>query len=64
MIHIIKGKTYAIGEQAGRYFFAWGFDFPFTDELPEEDISNEKNGIKWFEAREKAFQAYLDAINE
>src|SRR5690606_20057493 len=57
------GEAYAVGEQMGRYFFAWGPEYPFADELPEEDITNGESGIQWFETKEEALQEYLDAVD-
>ena len=58
----IDGEAYVVGEQMGRYFFAWGPEYPFSDELPEEDITNGESGIQWFETEEEALQEYLDAV--
>ena len=59
----IDGEAYVVGEQMGRYFFAWGPDFPFADELPEENITDGESGIQWYETEEEALQEYLDAID-
>lgn len=59
----IDGEAYVVGEQMGRYFFAWGPEYPFADELPEEDITNGESGIEWFETRKEAYQKYLEAID-
>ena len=59
----IDGEAYVVGEQMGRYFFAWGPEYPFADELPEEDITNGESGIQWFETEEEALQEYLDAVD-
>lgn len=57
------GEAYVVGEQMGRYFFAWGPEYPFADEPPEEDITNGESGIEWFESGKEAYQKYLDAID-
>lgn len=59
----IDGEAYVVGEQMGRYFFAWGTEYPFADELPEEDITNGESGIQWFETAKEALQEYLDAVD-
>lgn len=59
----IDGEAYVVGELMGRYFFAWGPDFPFADELPEEDITDGESGIKWFATKKEALQEYLDAVD-
>lgn len=59
----IDGEAYVVGEQMERYFFAWGPEYPFADELPEEDITNGESGIQWFETEEEALQEYLDAVD-
>ena len=71
MINVIKrkenfpvdGEAYVVGEKMGRYFFAWGPEYPFADELPAEDVTNGESGIKWYETKEEAIQEYLDAID-
>lgn len=71
MINIIKrkenfpidGEAYVVGEQMGRYFFAWGSDFPFADELPAEDVTDGEGGIQWYETKKEALQEYLEAID-
>ena len=71
MINVIKrkenfpvdGEAYVVGELMGRYFFAWGPEYPFADELPTEDVTNGESGIKWYETKEEAIQEYLDAID-
>src|SRR5690625_3182663 len=58
----IDGEAYAVGEQFGRYFFAWGPEYPYSDELPSENITNGESGIEWFSTEEDALQAYIDAV--
>lgn len=58
----IDGEAYVVGEQMGRYFFAWGPEYPFADELPSENITDGESGIEWFETEEEVLQKYLDAI--
>jgi len=59
----VDGEAYIVGEVAGKYFFAWGSLFPFTDELPAEDVTNGESGIKWYETKKEALQEYLDAVD-
>lgn len=59
----VDGEAYVVGEQMGRYFFAWGPSFPFADELPEKDILSGESGVQWFEKKKEALQEYLDAID-
>lgn len=58
----IDGEAYVVGEQFGRYFFAWGPEYPFADELPGKDITDGESGIEWFSTEEDALQAYIDAM--
>lgn len=58
----IDGEAYTVGEQMGRYFFAWGPEYPYSDELPSENITDGVSGIEWFETEEEALHAYLDAV--
>lgn len=59
----VDGEAYVVGELMGRYFFTWGPEYPFADELPAEDVTNGESGIKWYETKEEAIQEYLDAID-
>src|SRR5690625_900395 len=59
----VDGEAYVVGELMGRYFFAWGPEYPFADELPEEDIVSGESGVQWYETKEEAIQEYLDAID-
>lgn len=61
MIHIVRGKTYIVGEQSGKHFFAWSTNDSFFEELPTKNVNDEKSGIKWFKTYEEAFDAYIDA---
>lgn len=56
------GEAYVVGEQMGRYFFAWGPEYPYSDELPSENIMDGESGIEWFSTEEDALQAYIDAM--
>ena len=58
----IDGEAYVVGEKMGRYFFAWGPEYPYVDELPSDDITRGESGIEWFDTEEDALQAYLDAV--
>ena len=61
MIHMIKGKMYIVGEQSGKYFFAWSTGDLCADDLPNEDINNKEHGVQWFKTYEEAYDAYLEA---
>lgn len=64
MIHMLKGKTFMVGEREGRHFFAWSAsddDLFFEEKLPNKNFKNETSGIEWFDTHDGAYQAYLDA---
>lgn len=50
-----RDEAYALlrGED-GRVAFAWGWKYPFADELPEEENPDGANGFKWYETEESA----------
>jgi len=58
----VDGEAYAVGEHNGKYFFAWGSEYPYADVLPSEDITEGESGIEWYRTEEEALQAYLDAV--
>lgn len=64
MIHMLRGKTYMVGERGDKHFFAWSTDDSFFEELPEKNFVNEKSGIQWFKTHNEAFDAYIDATKE
>ena len=57
-----SGEAYKVGELNGRYFFTWGRIYPFTCEVPTEDILDGESGIEWHDTEEAALRAYLDAV--
>lgn len=62
----IDGEAYVVGEvstKAGKkYFFAWGADFPFSEDVPFEDVPDGESGIEWFQTEEEARRAMKNAI--
>lgn len=61
----IHGEAYKVGELDGRYFFAWGHEYPFVDDasdLPMEDIDDGESGIEWFETETEAMRSFVDAV--
>ena len=56
------GEAYAVGKANGKYFFAWGAEYPFADEVPSFNISDGESGIEWHESKESAFDAMENAI--
>lgn len=58
----IDGEAYAVGKQGNRYFFTWGYEFPYREKMPGEDVVVGENGIEWFATEEEALSSYLDAV--
>src|SRR5690606_8687045 len=56
------GEAYAVGKANGKYFFDWGAEYPFADEVPSFNISDGESGIEWHESKESAFDAMENAI--
>lgn len=60
----IDGEAYTVGQaENGQYFFAWGPEYPFSEEVPGYDIPDGESGVQWYETKEEALQEYLDAID-
>lgn len=57
----LDGERYIVGlGENGKYFFAWGPEIPYEDEVPSYDISEGESGIEWF-ATEKQASAAMNA---
>src|SRR5690606_27900264 len=56
------GEAYAVGKANGKYFFAWGAEYPFADKVPSFNIPDGESGIEWHESKKLAFTAMAKAI--
>jgi hypothetical protein len=61
----IDGESYILGlAEDNRYFFAWGSEIPYSEEIPNENILDGENGIEFFNTLEEAenrFNITIDA---
>ncbi|MCB5935641.1 hypothetical protein LI012_12730 [Caldibacillus thermoamylovorans] len=59
----IDGEAYVIGKgENGKFFFAWGSEVPYVDEVPLYDVPNGECGIKWFGSKNEALAAMNEAV--
>ena len=61
----IDGESYILGlAEDNRYFFAWGSEIPYSEEIHNENILDGENGIEFFNTLEEAesrFNITIDA---
>lgn len=59
----VDGEAYAVGKaENGKYFFAWGPEYPYADEVPSYDIPEGKSGISWHNTKNEALAAMNEAV--
>lgn len=59
----VDGEAYAVGKaENGKFFFAWGSEYPYADEVPSYDIPDGECGIKWFDSKNEALAAMNEAV--
>lgn len=59
----VDGESYLVGKgENGKYFFAWGPEIPYEDEVPSYDIPEGESGIEWFATEKQALAAMNEAI--
>ena len=59
----VDGESYLVGKgENGKYFFAWGPEIPYEDEVPAEDISDGESGISWHQTKDEALTAMKEAV--
>ena len=72
VIEIIEEKTdfpnvdesYTVGKvDDGRYFFAWGPDYPIEDEVPAYEVEDGESGITFHDTADEALSAMQDAVS-
>ena len=56
------GEAYTVGKANGKYFFAWGTEFPYADEVPSFDIPEGDSGISWHKTKKQALAAMNEAV--
>lgn len=59
----VRDEAYLVGKaEDGRYFFAWGPEHPYADEVPDRDILGGESGISFHATAEEALKAMQKAI--
>lgn len=59
----VDGEAYAVGKaENGKYFFAWGPEIPYADEVPAYDIPDGASGISWYNSKNEALAAMNQAV--
>ena len=57
-------EVYTVGKtDDGRYFFAWGGEFPKNDEVPAYEIEDGESGISYHDTADEALSAMQDAVS-
>lgn len=57
------GEAYVVGKaENGKYFFAWGPEYPYATEVPSYDIPDGENGISWHATEKQAMAELQEAV--
>lgn len=57
------GEAYVVGKaENGKYFFAWGPEYPYAVEVPQYNIPDGENGISWHATEKKAMAELQEAV--
>ncbi|WP_153014977.1 hypothetical protein [Heyndrickxia coagulans] len=57
------GEAYAVGKaENGKYFFAWGPEYPYAEEIPGYNIPDGENGISWHATEKQAMAELQEAV--
>ncbi|WP_348658938.1 hypothetical protein [Heyndrickxia faecalis] len=57
------GEAYTVGKaENGKYFFAWGWEYPYADEVPGYNIPDGENGISWHATEKQAISEMKEAV--
>lgn len=57
------GEAYTVGKaENGKYFFAWGPEYPYADEVPGYNIQDGENGISWHVTEKAAVAELQEAV--
>lgn len=59
----VDGEAYAVGKaENGKYFFAWGPEYPYVDVVPCYEVPDGASGIKWYNTKNEAMTAMNEVI--
>ncbi|WP_046721441.1 hypothetical protein [Heyndrickxia coagulans] len=57
------GEAYVVGKaENGKYFFAWGPEYPYAEEIPGYNIPDGENGISWHATEKQAMAELQEAV--
>lgn len=60
----VRDEAYAILRGENGYFaFAWGWKYPYANEIPSGNVPDGENGIVWYETEESARIAMNRAVD-
>lgn len=61
----INGEAYVVGKTENeKYFFAWGWEYPYDDEVPSFDIPDGENGIQYFNTEREALKEMKETLED
>lgn len=56
-------EAYAVGKaENGKYFFAWGSEYPYVNEVPAYEIPDGESGIKWYSTKKEALTDMNESV--
>lgn len=58
----VDGESYAVGKANDLYFFAWGSEYPYANEVPAYEIPDGESGIKWYSTKKEALADMNEAV--
>lgn len=57
------GEAYAVGKaENGKYFFTWGPEYPYANEVQAYEIPDGESGIKWYNTKKEALTGMNEAV--
>ncbi|MEG6533706.1 hypothetical protein V6C20_09260 [Caldibacillus thermoamylovorans] len=56
------GEAYAVGKANNLYFYAWGPEYPYADNVPSYDIPDGDSGISWHNTKKEALATMNEAV--
>lgn len=60
----VDGQDYCLGQDhAGRWFFAWGYQWPKMGRVPALDVEEGNNGIHWHATLDEAERDLRQAMD-
>ena len=60
----VDGESHVLGlTEDNKYFFAWGSEILYSEEIPNENILDGANGIEFFNTLEEAENRFNITIN-